>query len=259
MKCGVGGARSLAILFVTFAECDGLRTIGRSGSPSGSSLKIGSLRSDKRSGSFARRLRLALAGGESMTSTELERLIREKLEVAGLLQVLDEYKSQFLEFPDGLFAELVLNDGSKLVDVERIAREVRDEVKKQGIDVDVIVRSIWSVKEIGNPGPATAPSGGLMTAWRVPVALESGGARRDVQVDVSYGVVLEIKQRIAGKGVDETSAVKEIVREYIEIELSRGGESYWDPIRYPQQEINGNALAYLFMHTPVAENLGIQR
>jgi hypothetical protein len=36
-----------------------------------------------------------------MTSTELERRIREKLEAAGLLRLLDEHKSQFLEFPDG--------------------------------------------------------------------------------------------------------------------------------------------------------------
>ncbi|HXY77725.1 MAG TPA: hypothetical protein VEH47_02870 [Candidatus Acidoferrales bacterium] len=194
-----------------------------------------------------------------MTATELEKLIREELTRAGLWQLVDQHKSQFLEFPDGLFAELVLNDGSKVVDVERIAREVRQEVKKQGSDLDVIVRSMWAVKEIGNPIPAIAPSGGLMAAWRVPVTLVSGDARRDVQVDVLYSVVLEIKQRIAGKGLDETSAVKEIVREYIEMELSRGGESYWDPIHYPQQEINGSALVYLFMHTPVAENLGIRR
>ena len=193
-----------------------------------------------------------------MTATELEKLIREELTAAGLWLSVDQYKSQFLEFPDGLFAELVLSDGSKLADVERIAREVGDELKKQGIDLDAIIRSTWSVKEIGDPSPAIAPSGRLVPAWRVPVTLISGGASRDIQVDVLYSVVLDIKQRIAGKGLDETSAVKEIVREYIEMELARGGESYWDPIHYPQQEINGNALTYLFMHTPVAGNLGIQ-
>ena len=60
-----------------------------------------------------------------MTSTELERVVREKLKAAGLSEAIDEHGSQFLEFPDGLFAELVLNDGSKLVDVERVARELR--------------------------------------------------------------------------------------------------------------------------------------
>jgi len=194
-----------------------------------------------------------------MTSTQLERLMREKLGAAGLLQVLDEYKSQFLEFPDGLFAELVLTDGSKLVEVERIGREMRESLKKQNVDLDVIVRAIWTVNEIGNPSAARGASGGLRAAWTVPVTLASGGSRRVVEVDVLYGVVLDIKQRIAGKGLDEASAVKEVVREYIEMELSRGGESYWDPIHYPQQEINGSALSYLLMHTPVAQNLGIQR
>jgi len=189
-----------------------------------------------------------------MTSTEMERLIREKLGAAGLLLVLDEYKSQFLEFPDGLFAELVLTDGSKLLEVERIGREVRESLKKQNVDLDVIVRSVWIVKEIANP-----PYGSPLGVWRIPVILASGSETRAVEVDVQYDVVLDIKNRIAEKALDETSAVKEVVREFIEMELSLGGESYWDPIRYPQREINGSALSYLFLHTPVAQNLGIRR
>jgi hypothetical protein len=188
-----------------------------------------------------------------MTSSELEALVRDRLKAEGLLPVFDEHKSQFLEFPDGLFAELVLSDGSKLIDVERIGRELRDSLKKQDVDLDVIVRSVWSVKEVGDPRPARS-----RMAWAVPVTLASGDSTRDVEVDVGLFAVEEIRQKIKGRGLSESAAVKEVVREFVELQLSLGGESYWDPIRYPQQELNEGALTYLFMHTPVAQNLGIQ-
>jgi len=189
-----------------------------------------------------------------MTSTEVEKLIREALNTVGLWQVVDQYKSQFLEFPDGFFAEIVLNDGSKLVDAERVVRQVEENLRKQGTELDVIVRANWTVKEVGDP-----PYGSQVGKWRIPVILTSGSATQKIEVDVLHEVVLDLKQKIAGKGLDETSAIKEVVREYLEMELSRGGESYWDPTRPPRQEINGNALSYLFMNTPVAETLGIQR
>jgi hypothetical protein len=195
-----------------------------------------------------------------MTSTELERLIKKTLEESGLLPVLDEYKSQFLEFPDGLFAELVLNDGSKLLDVESIGREIRESLKKQGVDLDVMVRSNWTVTEVGDPCPATGASGGLKAAWgRVPITLTSGNSVRKVEVDVGLRAVDEIKQRIEGKGLDEKAAVKEVVKEFVEMQLSLGGESYWDPIRDPQQELSEGALLYLFGHSSAARNLGTQR
>jgi hypothetical protein len=190
----------------------------------------------------------------SMTSTEVEKLIREALTASGLWQVVDQHKSQFLEFPDGFFAEVVLNDGSKLVEAEGVARQIEESLRKQGTELDVIVRANWIVKEIANP-----PYGNQLGVWRIPVILASGAETRAVEVDVQYDVVLDIKNRIAEKTLDETSVVKEVVREFIEMELSLGGESYWDPIRYPRREINGSALSYLFLHTPVAQNLGIRR
>ncbi len=194
-----------------------------------------------------------------MTATDLEKLVRAELTKTGLWQLVDLHKSQFLEFPDGLFAELVLTDGSKQVDVERIGRDLRESVKKQNVELDLIVRSVWTVKTIGDP-----PYGSQTGRWRIPVTITSGVAMQAVEVDVLYEVVLDIKRRIAERGLDknsavqaETSAVKEIVKEFVEMELSLGGESYWDPVQHCRREINGSALAYLFMHTPVAQHLGI--
>jgi hypothetical protein len=195
-----------------------------------------------------------------MTSSEVEKLIRAKLQDSSLLDVIDEFKSQFLEFPDGFFVELVLTDGAKLVDVERIGREVRESLRKQNVDLDVIVRAIWTVKEVGDPCTPPDSSGKpQLGRWRVLVTLASGGLTRRVEVDVLYAVVQDIKNRIAGNGWSDASAIKEVVREFIEMELALGGESYWDPIRDSKQEISGSALSYLFMHTPVAQTLGIQR
>ncbi len=187
-----------------------------------------------------------------MTATELESVIRGQLAKAGLWELIDQRKSQFLEFPDGLFAELVLDDGSKLVDVERVAREVQDSLDKQGVDLDVIVRSIWAVQSVGN---ARLAKGVFRGAWNFPAMLVSGGLTTGVEVDVTLLAVDDIKRRLkeSPELVDESSAIKEVVTEFLKLQLSFGGESYWDPIRNPTQELNDSALLYLFMHSPVGQ------
>lgn len=191
-----------------------------------------------------------------MTSTELERRIREQLQAAGLLQALDEHRSQFLEFPDGFFVEIVLNDGSKLADTERIVREVRESLKNGEGDVDAIVRSIWAVENIGDPHPAVSISGGIKTAWNFPATLVSGGRRTEVEVEVTMSAIDAIKHQVkeAAEKVDEKAVMKEIVKEFLKLQLSFGGESYWDPIRTPKQELNDAALLYLRVHSPVGQH-----
>jgi hypothetical protein len=191
-----------------------------------------------------------------MTSTELERLIREKLEAAGLLRALDEYKSQFLEFPDGLFAELVLNDGSKLVDVERVGRELRESLQRQGVDLDVIVRAIWTIESIEDLRPWIDISEGIRLASVFPVTLVSGGATTRVEVAMAPPVVLGIRNKLlnsSAKSLDEIAVMKEVVREFLNLELALGGESYWDPKRYPRRELNEAALDYLFLNSAVGK------
>ncbi|MGB7586885.1 MAG: hypothetical protein WBM11_18735 [Terriglobales bacterium] len=191
-----------------------------------------------------------------MTSTELERKIREKLEAVGLSQALDEHRSQFLEFPDGFFVELTLNDGSKLVEVERITRELRELLAKEDVEVDVIVRANWAVQSIEGPTPAISVSGGIRAAWAFQVVLASGSLITRVEVDVTQLAVQEIKQKVKEgslRPADETAAMKEVVKEFVKLQLSFGGESHWDPIRYPQQELNESALLYLFGHSVVGK------
>jgi hypothetical protein len=191
-----------------------------------------------------------------MTSTELERRIRGELVVAGLVQLLDESKSQFLEFPDGLFAEVVFSDGSRLVEAERILRELRESLKNQGIELEAIVRCTWVVQNVGDPRPAISVSGGIRAAWNFPATLISGRATTEVEVDVTLLAIDAIKRKLkeSSEQVEEKAAMKEVVKEFIKLQLSFGGESYWDPIRYPKQELNDAALLYLFGHSAVGKS-----
>ena len=81
-----------------------------------------------------------------MKTAELEIALRDKLEQAGILAVLNEEKSQFLDLSDTFFAEIVLNDGSKLPAAERIVRTVKEQLEEKGVRVDSVVRALWHVK-----------------------------------------------------------------------------------------------------------------
>jgi hypothetical protein len=192
----------------------------------------------------------------AMTSTELEKFVHEEMASAGLWEGVDQHKSQFLEFPDGLFAEVVFSDGSKLQSAEGVLQEVRRVLRSKGVELDFIVRATWSVQDIGDPSPARGLSGGIRAAWAFPVTLVSGQATTPAEVDVTYMAVLEIRNRLLGgseKSKDEKEVMKEVVREFLKLELSLGGESYWDPVRYPQRELNEAALSYLVFHGVVGK------
>lgn len=187
-----------------------------------------------------------------MTSTELERLVRERLDAAGVWGLVDQHQSQFLEFPDGLFAELVLNDGSKLVEAERIARELQESLRKRDIELDVIVRCVWTVESIKDPVGVVEGSGSIRFPWTAVLA--SGSLVTEVEVDVTQLALREIKGRFAERyQADGKAVMKEVISEFLKLQLSFGGESYWDPIRNRRQELNDSALLYLFGHSLVGE------
>ncbi len=165
-----------------------------------------------------------------MTSGELENLIKSRLGVAGLAQCLDEGKEQYVEFPDGFFAEVVLKDGSRLPDAQRILRGVKEELGKQGVELSVIVRAIWEVVAVQSVGMAPPGSNGF---HRFIVSLRSGGRECTVTVDVTGLAVAGIRNALrAGSlkemAADERSAVAAVVGEFVRYELSHGGESFWD-------------------------------
>lgn len=188
-----------------------------------------------------------------MTSYELGSLIKDRLNAAGLTQYLDETKEQYLEFPDGFFAEVVLKEGSKLSEAQRVVKSIEEELRKQGIELDAIVRAVWEVVVVRNVGPAPQGSNGF---HRFAATLRSGKRECEVTVDVTLPAVAGVRNAFRQGGLreygpDEDSALVGIVTAFLRYELSLGGESYWDPILHPVRELNDWALSYLTMtHHP---------
>ena len=191
-----------------------------------------------------------------MRTAELETVLMDRLKSAGLVAVLNEEKSQFLDLSDGFFAEIVLNDGSKLAATDQIVRNVKEELKEKGVQLDSVVRAVWSVKGIQFIGPARGVSGGLKAALEFEAILESGSRECSVSVEVSLAALNKLREKFAlservgspawvREGDVHEETLKKLVREFLDFQLSSGGTSYWDPIRFPKLELKETAVSYL--------------
>jgi hypothetical protein len=191
-----------------------------------------------------------------MRTAELETILRDRLLAAGLVTAVNEEKSQFLDLSDGFFAEIVLNDGSKLAVTEQIVRNVKEELKEKGVRLDSTVRAIWSVKNIQFIGPARGVSGGVKAALEFESTLESGGRECSVSVEVTLAALNKLREKFAlsdrvgspawvREGDVHEQTLRKLVEEYLEFQLSSGGTRYWDPIRFPKLELKEAAVSYL--------------
>ncbi|HEV2379248.1 MAG TPA: hypothetical protein VG206_05560 [Terriglobia bacterium] len=190
-----------------------------------------------------------------MTVSDLEESVRGSLRQAGLLQYVEESETQFVEFPDGWLAEIVLKDGSKLPEVESIVRKFKTDLQReQAIELDEIVRPVWNIAKIERIGPSvTVP--GLESALRFNVTLQSGDLACTATVDVSEAALGMIRERLSKTGAPEQFALQEIVSEFMKFELSHGGKSYWDPRRDSRLTLDAGALMYVFGQRDAYERL----
>jgi hypothetical protein len=191
-----------------------------------------------------------------MRTAELETAFRDKLEQAGLMAALNEDQSQFLDLSGGFLAEIVLNDGSKLALAERTVRSVKEELEERGVAVDSIVRAVWAVKEINFIGAARALSGGIKAALEFEAMLESGNRQCRVSIELTLAALNKLREKLAlpekvgfpgwakDGDVDEDT-LRKMVAEFLDFQLSTGGASYWDPIRFPKLELKESAVSYL--------------
>jgi len=201
-----------------------------------------------------------------MKTAELETAFRDKLQQAGILVALNEEKSQFLDLSDSFFAEIVLNDGSKLAGAERIVRTLKEQLGEKGVRVDSIVRAVWQVRGIDFVGPARAVSGGLKAALEFEAVLESGARQCRATIELTLAGLntlrekLALSERVGFPGwardgdVDEAT-LKKVVAEYLDFQLASGGESYWDPILFPRLELNEWTVSYLIPDTKAFQQL----
>lgn len=183
-----------------------------------------------------------------MTEIELKAIVERKLKEAQLSPFLSEDQQQYLEVPEErFFVEIVLTDASKLRAAEEVVKGVAADLAEQSIEMDYVVRGLWRVKEIEYMGSPPAESGGIKAADRFRAKLQSGDYEHWVEVDLSRAAQAELESRI-GK-LDATSMNK-LVENFLVLQLSTGGASYWDPIRFRHLDINAAAISYLLHHSP---------
>ena len=184
-----------------------------------------------------------------MERDEVNRLITERLRAAGLEQYFDKERSQLLEFPEEYFAEVVLNDGSKLEAADKALDGAREEIERRGARLDHVVRALWKVgKESVVPGynPAALPDVLQQGFFSLPfkATLESGSRKQQVGVEITPDGYEELKR--IGRCNDDS--LQEVVADFLTLQFSIGGAGFWNPIRYPRQEINAGAVLYLLGH-----------
>jgi len=166
----------------------------------------------------------------NLTLIQIEEQLEHRLKEAGLAKFVLREQSQFLNLDDELFVELVLNDASALHDVERVVRHTAEELRANGIRLGSVIRALWEVVEVHFVGPCSAPSGGIRAAWEFRATLNSGTRSCMVTVEVSEAALDVVRQKLGTDGDLDNNTIAGIVRNFLEVELSRGGTSYWDPL-----------------------------
>lgn len=181
-----------------------------------------------------------------MTERELDKALAERVKSAGLSRYVVRDKSQAFEVPEGLFLEVVLSDGSKLEEAANLIASIRNEVEAQGSQLISVLRAVWSVKRIERGGPSRGKSGGIRTSVDFVATLESGSRETEVVVEVGGFAFQKLRERLVND-----SHVLDAVADFLRLQLSWGGAGYWDPIRYPRQQMNEAAVLYLLSHRPM--------
>jgi hypothetical protein len=172
---------------------------------------------------------------------DVESKFEEKIRQAGLMPFFAANESHFLDLEGDLFVEIVARDSTKLPEFGRIA----EEVKAENPSVKTVVRAHWEVEGVGDPVPAyDMKTGTPRTAALYPVILKSGNGTKQIWVEVTTLASWVLKDHGC-----ESEAMKRVVRNFVAEQLKRGGSSYWDPIRFPQLEINGDTAEYIVSKT----------
>ncbi len=181
---------------------------------------------------------------------ELNKLIPEKLKARGLAGHFVRSQGQLLEFPEEYFTEVVLDDAGKVEEAEGVLEEVRAEVERRGRRLDYIVRALWEVADVEalyNPTALQDVIRQGALSLQFMATLKSGTREQKVGVEITPDGYEELQRA----GTSDDASLREVVKEFLALQLSLGGTGYWDPIRYPRHQINAGGVLYLRAHPPV--------
>jgi hypothetical protein len=172
-----------------------------------------------------------------MTVVDVESKFEEKIRQAGLVPFFSPNESHFLDLGGDLFVEIVARDSTKLSEFSRIA----DELKAESPNVKTVVRAHWEVEAVGDLVQArNFETGAPWFGELYPVTPRSGSGEKKIWVEVTTLA----SRALRAHGFD-TEAIKRVVRDFVGERLKIGGSSYWDPMRFPQLEINGDVAEYI--------------
>jgi len=190
-----------------------------------------------------------------MDHEELSKLIMDKLGERGLRENLVKEKTALLDFSEEYYAEVVLDDAGKIGAASQALAEVATHLKRENENFDYVVRALWKVQEVklapdykAEAIPELMKQG--IFSLRFVATLGSGQQTKEVGVELTPSAYHELRR--LGRQTAE-HALYGLVREFLELELSLGGESYWDPVRYPNRQINDAAVLHLHYHPVPAE------
>lgn len=173
---------------------------------------------------------------ESRDFQEFSLIVQKQLEHTGLIDFLDGTQSGCVENGSQFFIELVLHDGSLIKEGEALVLDIADTFKQEHghLRVQGVVRAHWTIGSIIYAGNCRDETGLLKSSECYKVELESGRGKQIVEIEVLPSAFEEIDQML---GVGD-EFVNQVIRKLLENDLSKGGLSFWHPIRYPKKELN---------------------
>ncbi len=174
-----------------------------------------------------------------ITEKKIDQIVRESLRQRGVLGQLDGV-DLFLT-PEGVLAEVVLRDASALEQARQAVQDAESKLEGEGVSLLPTVRALWEVdgvEKIETSNPPGVPLELLGALFKG--TLKSGERHQEVWVAVTPSA-----QQVLRPLGSSDQALADLVRAFLRHQLSIGGAGYWDPIREPRQELEGNAARYL--------------
>lgn len=171
---------------------------------------------------------------------EIEKQIRVQLgELAA--HVIELYVLDMSITGDSFFAEVILDDGNKIVEAKQAILPLTSFLKERGTRLDARVAAKWTLNSVEYTGVCYGESGGIRTADNYKAELMAGTAHQTVNVEVSHGALWELQERFKNEP-DQIERVNKTVCDILKNQLNEwlrlGGESRWNPVEHNVVQLN---------------------
>jgi hypothetical protein len=190
-----------------------------------------------------------------VTNQDVRAILNDRLQRAGLLEVVERDQQQVVDMPNGFFIELLITDASKRVDVEGVVRKTQEEFQRENVNLQVLVRPLWKVGEIKYRETVLDEKEAREPAHRFSISLNAGEQSTVAFVDLTLTAVNTLREKLgkeswAGRfewppwsGDVTEDFLKQIVRLFAESELETRGEGYWGPSSNPVRVLNSTGVS----------------